>query len=287
MSVWTWARPELLQDAVKERACEGGVLVREWWMSVCTNYSCSTKLSRSRCELVSLCEQVRVSVGVRTYDRPAVWEVNRVRGTQWREDTLTWRSAWKENCTRSRAVQRNSEVVWGSVRTAPLIEDRERTMRCHWASPGFLTPLLHQTSHLKLLPTSYQPNKWTWTLREKDLNLRCLGSPPEVGPVLTFCAQWMHPDSNNGRMDHLRAPPRGRCAAALYYDWKVRFWRCKYQLWIEIRVLISASSYSLKSVCMLLMNSPLLSFRDSWSSVPECRLRGSLTSLIWVTWWEG
>lgn len=50
MSVWTSARPELLQDAVKERAYEGGVLVCERWMSVCTNYGRSAKVSRSRRE---------------------------------------------------------------------------------------------------------------------------------------------------------------------------------------------------------------------------------------------
>lgn len=48
MSVWTSARPELLQDAVKERAYEGGVLVCERWISVCTNYGRSAKVSRSR-----------------------------------------------------------------------------------------------------------------------------------------------------------------------------------------------------------------------------------------------
>lgn len=137
-----------------------------------------------------------------------------------------------ESHTRSQAGVTVSGVrkAW---RTARLIEDTEFTMRCHWASPGFLTSL-YQTSHLKPLPTSTQPNKWTWTLRDKDLNPSCLGSPPEVGSVLTFCAQWMPPDSNHGRMDHPRAPPGGCCAAALYYDWKVSCWRRECYLLIEI-----------------------------------------------------
>lgn len=148
-------------------------------------------------------------------------------------------------------------------------------MRCHWASPGFLTSL-YQTSHLKPLPTSTQPNKWTWTLRDKDLNPSCLGSPPEVGSVLTFCAQWMPPDSNHGRMDHPRAPPGGRCAAALYYDWKVSCWRRECYLLTEI---IYMCFYSIVSVCMLTVSPSVLTFR---SSVTGCRLWGvgGLVSLI-------
>ncbi len=164
-----------------------------------------------------------MSLCVRTYDSPAVQEVNGVRCTQRREtrreEKLMWAGAWTDkrtqtsfSLTASGAVQGVCVCVCVCFGTAPKKEERA-TMR-FWLH--FYTRQATWSRSLPHLnPTSGLEDSEEGTLAPA-LVPRWLGSPH-----LISCDQWMPPYSNHGRMDHPGAPPGGRRAAALYYDRKV------------------------------------------------------------------